>query len=81
MSKLFSSLKMRSLILSNRTFVAPMCQYSYHDGKPDDWHLDHLATGAVGLISAVVQAGQIVATGLADVILSGRELPRNPCRS
>ncbi len=38
-----------------------------------------IATGAVGLITAAQQAEQIVATGLADVVLLGRELLRNPC--
>jgi 2,4-dienoyl-CoA reductase-like NADH-dependent reductase (Old Yellow Enzyme family) len=38
-----------------------------------------MATGAVGLITEAQQAEQIVATGLADVVLLGRELLRNPC--
>ncbi len=38
-----------------------------------------MATGAVGLITAAEQAEQIIATGLADVVLLGRELLRNPC--
>lgn len=38
-----------------------------------------IATGAVGLITAAQQAEQIVATDLADVVLLGRELLRNPC--
>lgn len=37
-----------------------------------------IATGAVGLISAAAQAEQIIATGLADVVLLGRELLRDP---
>ena len=48
MSKLFSPLQMRSLTLRNRIFVAPMCQYSCLDGMPDDWHLVHLGSRAVG---------------------------------
>jgi 2,4-dienoyl-CoA reductase-like NADH-dependent reductase (Old Yellow Enzyme family) len=38
-----------------------------------------IATGAVGLITAAQQAEQIIATGLADVVLIGRALLRNPC--
>jgi 2,4-dienoyl-CoA reductase-like NADH-dependent reductase (Old Yellow Enzyme family) len=37
-----------------------------------------IATGAVGLITNAVQAEQIIATGLADVVLLARELLRNP---
>ena len=48
MSKLFTPIQMRSLTLRNRIFVAPMCQYSCQDGLPDDWHLVHLGSRAVG---------------------------------
>ena len=45
MSKLFSSLQLPSprggLMLANRIVVAPMCQYSAHDGEAGDWHLMH----------------------------------------
>jgi 2,4-dienoyl-CoA reductase-like NADH-dependent reductase (Old Yellow Enzyme family) len=37
-----------------------------------------IATGAVGLITEAVQAEQIVATGLADVVFLARELLRDP---
>jgi 2,4-dienoyl-CoA reductase-like NADH-dependent reductase (Old Yellow Enzyme family) len=37
-----------------------------------------IATGAVGLITAAVQAEQILATGSADVVLLARELLRDP---
>ena len=48
MSQLFAPLKLRSLTLRNRIFVSPMCQYSCRDGMPDDWHLVHLGSRAVG---------------------------------
>jgi len=48
MSKLFSPLQLRSLTLRNRIFVSPMCQYSCQDGVPNDWHLVHLGSRAVG---------------------------------
>jgi 2,4-dienoyl-CoA reductase-like NADH-dependent reductase (Old Yellow Enzyme family) len=37
-----------------------------------------IATGTVGLVTSPAQAEQIVATGLADVVLLARELLRNP---
>ena len=37
-----------------------------------------IATGALGLITEAVQAEQIVATGLADVVFMARELLRDP---
>jgi 2,4-dienoyl-CoA reductase-like NADH-dependent reductase (Old Yellow Enzyme family) len=48
MKKLFSPLKIKSLEFKNRIFVSPMCQYSTKDGIPDDWHLVHLGSRAVG---------------------------------
>ncbi len=48
MSKLFSSIKIRELQFKNRIFVSPMCQYSAADGVPNEWHLVHLGSRAVG---------------------------------
>jgi 2,4-dienoyl-CoA reductase-like NADH-dependent reductase (Old Yellow Enzyme family) len=48
MSRLFSTLQLRTLIFRNRIFVSPMCQYSSRDGFPNDWHLVHLGCRAVG---------------------------------
>jgi 2,4-dienoyl-CoA reductase-like NADH-dependent reductase (Old Yellow Enzyme family) len=48
MSKLFTPLQIRDVILGNRIVVSPMCQYSSHDGKAEDWHLVHLGSRAVG---------------------------------
>jgi 2,4-dienoyl-CoA reductase-like NADH-dependent reductase (Old Yellow Enzyme family) len=48
MSLLFSPMQLRSLTLRNRIFVSPMCQYSCRDGMPNDWHLVHLGSRAVG---------------------------------
>ena len=52
--ELFTPLTQRSLTLRNRIVVAPMCQYSATDGVPDDWHLVHLGSRAVGGAAAVV---------------------------
>lgn len=54
MSQLFAPLQMRSLSLRNRIFVAPMCQYSCVDGVPNDWHLVHLGSRAVGGAGMVI---------------------------
>src|ERR1700742_182038 len=48
MAHLFDSLSLRSLTLSNRVVVSPMCQYSSVDGFSNDWHFVHLASRAVG---------------------------------
>ena len=48
MSKLFTPLRLRSLDFRNRIFVSPMCQYSCQNGLPDNWHLVHLGSRAVG---------------------------------
>jgi len=47
-SSVFTPLKMRGLELANRVVVAPMCQYSAHDGVVGDWHLMHIGQFAVG---------------------------------
>lgn len=54
MSKLFEPLAQRSLQLRNRIVVSPMCQYSAEDGVPNDWHLVHLGSRAVGGAAVVV---------------------------
>src|SRR3954470_21775867 len=65
-SKLFEPITLRSLTARNRVWLAPMCQYSAVDGVPNDWHLVHLgsrAVGGFGLVmteaSAVVPEGRI----------------------
>jgi 2,4-dienoyl-CoA reductase-like NADH-dependent reductase (Old Yellow Enzyme family) len=46
--KLFSPLTLRDVAFRNRIFVSPMCQYCCVDGVPNDWHLVHLGSRAVG---------------------------------
>jgi 2,4-dienoyl-CoA reductase-like NADH-dependent reductase (Old Yellow Enzyme family) len=48
MSHLFEPLQLRSIRLKNRIVVSPMCEYSAVDGVPNDWHLVHLGSRAVG---------------------------------
>lgn len=45
---LFTPFRLRDLVLENRVVVSPMCQYSAEDGMPNDWHLVHLGSRAVG---------------------------------
>jgi anthraniloyl-CoA monooxygenase len=40
--------RLRGVTFPNRIVVSPMCQYSATDGLPDDWHLVHLGSRAVG---------------------------------
>jgi 2,4-dienoyl-CoA reductase-like NADH-dependent reductase (Old Yellow Enzyme family) len=63
---LFAPLQLRSVTLSNRIGVSPMCQYSSQDGFANDWHMVHLgsrAVGGAGLViveaSAVTPQGRI----------------------
>lgn len=65
---LFDSYTIRAISFRNRIFVSPMCQYSSDDGLPNDWHLVHLgsrAVGGAGLVmveaSGVSPAGRITA--------------------
>jgi 2,4-dienoyl-CoA reductase-like NADH-dependent reductase (Old Yellow Enzyme family) len=48
MALIFDPLQIRSITLSNRIAVSPMCQYSSQDGFANDWHLVHLGSRAVG---------------------------------
>lgn len=45
---LFDPYTIRGVTFRNRVFVSPMCQYSSDDGLPNDWHLVHLGSRAVG---------------------------------
>lgn len=44
----FTPYRVGALELANRIVVSPMCQYMARDGMPDDWHLVHLGSRAVG---------------------------------
>ncbi|MDT7688511.1 MAG: hypothetical protein QOE46_1270 [Acidobacteriota bacterium] len=48
MSRLFSAFSLRGIEFRNRVFVSPMCQYSSREGMPNDWHMVHLGSRAVG---------------------------------
>lgn len=57
--------KLRDLMLENRIVVSAMCQYSAEDGVPNDWHLVHLGSRAIG------GAGLVMAE-MTDVSPEGR---------
>ncbi len=54
MSALFEPLLQREVLLKNRIVVSPMCEYSAVDGVPNDWHLVHLGSRAVGGAAVVL---------------------------
>ena len=64
-SALFSPIHFRGMSLSNRIVVAPMCQYSAHDGCMNEWHLMHLGQFAVS-------GAGLVMTEMTDVEPAGR---------
>lgn len=70
MSHLFDPLPLRSLTLSNRILVSPMCQYSSVDGFANDWHFVHLGSRAVG-------GAAVVFTEASAVTPDGRISPRD----
>src|SRR5438034_4310929 len=54
----------RSLALSHRIVVSPMCEYSSDDGFASDWHLVHLGSRAVGGAALVMtEATAVTAEG------------------
>lgn len=70
MSQLFSEYQLPSpngpLRLANRMVIAPICQYSAHEGQATDWHLAHwtsLLNSGAGLVTleatAVTRDGRI----------------------
>jgi anthraniloyl-CoA monooxygenase len=45
---MFQPFTLRDMTLENRVVLSPMCMYSAADGMPDDWHLMHYGSRAVG---------------------------------
>jgi len=62
---IFTPFALRGLTLDNRIVVSPMCQYSAVEGVPQDWHLVHLGSRAVG-------GAGLVMTEMTDVSPEGR---------
>src|SRR5262249_22437402 len=70
MAHLFDPLTIRDVEFANRVFVSPMCQYSSTDGLPNDWHLVHLGSRAVG-------GAGLVMTEATAVLPEGRISPQD----
>src|SRR5438105_11747117 len=70
MAHLFDPLTIRDVEFVNRVFVSPMCQYSSTDGLPNDWHLVHLGSRAVG-------GAGLVMTEATAVLPEGRISPQD----
>ena len=65
---LFTPYRIRDLVLPNRIVVSSMCQYRAEDGQPNDWHLTHLGSRAIG-------GAGLVMTEMTDVSREGRISP------
>jgi len=65
---LFTPYRLRELVLPNRIVVSSMCQYRADDGLPNDWHLVHLGSRAIG-------GAGLVMTEMTDVSRDGRISP------
>jgi anthraniloyl-CoA monooxygenase len=65
---LFTPYRLRELVLANRIVVSSMCQYRADDGLPNDWHLVHLGSRAIG-------GAGLVMTEMTDVSREGRISP------
>jgi anthraniloyl-CoA monooxygenase len=65
---MFTPFRLRDMLLGNRVVVSPMCMYSAQDGMPNDWHLVHLGSRAVG-------GAALVMTEMTDISPEGRITP------
>ncbi|HET9384486.1 MAG TPA: bifunctional salicylyl-CoA 5-hydroxylase/oxidoreductase [Gemmatimonadales bacterium] len=65
---MFTPFKLRDMVLSNRVVVSPMCQYSSEDGMPNEWHLVHIGSRAIG-------GAGLVFVEMTDVSKGGRISP------
>ncbi len=45
---MFTPFRLREMVVPNRVVVSPMAQYSATDGAPNEWHLVHLGSRALG---------------------------------
>src|SRR5262245_45811315 len=65
---MFQPFRLRGMTVPNRVVVSPMCQYSAVDGLPNDWHLVHLGSRAIG-------GAGLVFTEMTDVSAEARISP------
>jgi len=65
---MFTPFRLRDMVVGNRVVVSPMCQYAAEDGMPNDWHLVHLGSRAIG-------GAGLVMTEMTDVAPDARITP------
>jgi anthraniloyl-CoA monooxygenase len=65
---MFTPFRLREMVLSNRVVVSPMCQYVAEDGMPNEWHLVHIGSRAIG-------GAGLVFVEMTDVSREGRISP------
>jgi len=51
---MFTPFKLREMTVPNRVVVSPMDMYTAHDGTPNDFHLVHLGSRALGGAGLIV---------------------------
>ncbi len=65
---MFTPFRLREMVLQNRVVVSPMCQYIAEDGLPNEWHMVHLGSRAIG-------GAGLIFTEMTDVSEAGRITP------
>jgi len=65
---MFTPFRLRDLELPNRIVLSPMCMYSAEDGTPNDFHLVHLGSRAIG-------GAGLLMTEMTNVTRDGRITP------
>ncbi|MCU0370271.1 MAG: NADPH dehydrogenase NamA [Bacteroidales bacterium] len=60
MSRLFSPLKIKDIVLRNRIAMSPMCQYSAIDGFAGNYHMVHYGARALGGAGLILQEATAV---------------------
>ena len=65
---MFTPFRLREMVLQNRVVVSPMCQYIAEGGMPNDWHMVHLGSRAIG-------GAGLLFTEMTDVSELGRISP------
>jgi anthraniloyl-CoA monooxygenase len=65
---MFQPFRLRDMVLRNRVVVSPMCMYTAEDGVPNDWHLVHYGSRAIG-------GAGLVFTEMTDISADGRISP------
>ncbi len=65
---MFQPFALRGMVLANRVVVSPMCMYSAVEGVPDDWHMVHYGSRALG-------GAGLIFTEMTDVSADARITP------